>query len=64
MICYKDRAFCSRPLNECTCADFRKITPEVDAAAKEWWRGMEGDPPFCVAELCVGKRTKVIKGDA
>ena len=56
MMCYRDRTYCSRPLEDCSCDEGRKITPEVMAAARAWW-GDDGDPPFCVSELCKGKVT-------
>ena len=53
MMCYRDRTYCARALEDCSCPEDRKITPEVMKAAIEWHGGE--DPPFCVAELCKGK---------
>lgn len=60
MICYRDRTYCSRALEDCSCDESRKITPEVAKAADEWWNGdkpeyMREPAPFCVSELCSGK---------
>lgn len=55
MMCYRDRTYCSRPLEDCSCDVSRQITPQVELDAREWWGKSEGDPPFCVAPLCKGK---------
>jgi hypothetical protein len=48
VICYKDRAFCVSP--GCTNACGRKLTPEVEEAARKWWG--RDDPPVAVGEFC------------
>lgn len=42
MICYRDMTFCTALCGNTECN--RKYTPEVQAAADEWWSGDEGGP--------------------
>jgi hypothetical protein len=48
MICYQDRTFCLRPLEECKCHPRRKLTPDLAEDAKR--RGL----PVSMADLCGG----------
>jgi len=52
MICFLDRTFCSRPLDQCTCSEFRKLTPELKEQSKKWW-GTE-DAPIAFGVMCSG----------
>jgi hypothetical protein len=51
MICYRDRAFCSRT-DDCKCDDFRRMTPDKLADARKWWGS--DDPPIAWMDLCGG----------
>lgn len=51
MISYRDTTFCISP--NCTCV--WKLTPEIEAAAAEWWKGCKGEPPIAKAYFCGGK---------
>lgn len=48
MICYRDATFCASP----TCRDKcgRKLTREIQDAAKRWWGN--DNAPIAVAEFC------------
>ena len=50
MICFLDRTFCSSP--NCTGKCGRQWTPELQARAKEWWKGLEGEPPVAFSNFC------------
>lgn len=49
MICYRDRTYCISP--NCVCG--RKLTPEIEAAAEEWW-GKPG-APIAMSYFCGGE---------
>jgi hypothetical protein len=53
MICYLDRTFCSRPLNDCKCDEYRQMTPERVAAGTKWWGS--ADFPVATTDLCGGR---------
>lgn len=48
MICYRDTTFCVSPNCQNKCG--RKLTPEIQAAARRWWGGE--DAPIAVAYFC------------
>lgn len=53
MICFRDTTFCISP--NCTNKCGRKLTNEIQVAAKNWWRGCEGEPPIAVGYFCGDK---------
>ena len=66
MICYRDTTFCVSPGCENKCG--RKLTPEIEAAARRWWKG--DDPPIAMSCYCGGDleealriRSQPAKGD-
>lgn len=54
MICYLDRTFCIRG-EGCTCPEWRRYTPEIQAAADRWF----GEPgaPVAMGALCIEPAT-------
>lgn len=56
MICYRDMTFCVSP--DCTNECGRKLTPEIQEAAKKWWGG--DDAPIAMSCFCGGDLTEVI----
>lgn len=62
-MCYRDRTFCCAG-DECVCHESRKLTPEVEEAARRWWSscGGEGEPPIALSDLCAEKREEAGDG--
>jgi hypothetical protein len=58
MICYRDMTFCVSPACANKCG--RKLTDEVRAAAKRWWKG--DGAPISMAEYC-DENGEVIRAD-
>jgi len=61
MICYRDTTFC-RYYRDCALAEtcHRPLTPEVRAAAEEWW----GEPGAPIAEFAEQPGCHVAKSEA
>lgn len=55
MMCYLDKTFCVSPQCENKC--HRKLTPEIEKAADEWWGKGENKAPIAVSYLCGGEPT-------
>lgn len=57
MFCYRDSTFCISPNCENECG--RKLTPEIEAAAKQWWKQIapddEGGAPIAMSYFCGGQ---------
>lgn len=53
MICYRDMTFCNAP--NCTCPEWRRLTPAVIDAALKWWGSVGA--PIAVGHLCKPKET-------
>lgn len=47
MMCYRDMTFCRARCAVVDCQ--RRLSPEVERAAREWW-GDEGEPPIATAD--------------
>ncbi len=52
MICYRDTTFCVSP--DCKDECGRKLTPEIQQAADDWWDGCKGEAPIAVSCFCGG----------